>query len=261
MNGWRRLAAYGIDWCVFACWGGAVFAAAFYLQDGELAAPASPWLRSADRLCVLDPAVRALLHPDGRIQLAGDARQAPPGAARRRASTAGDPRRRTTLGRAAVKLVPWELGHIVPHQMVAAGRGREPAALAVRTHGALAIRRGVVRAVPLVAQRPYSVRPVRRHARGARLALRQAAAQDFLEERVVLDGQHVVLDADHVVALLDLLHADDLARYRRARPGRARRGSSRARRRAAAAAYGWQDRWWRRPSRCRAARRPSHPPR
>lgn len=118
MTAVRRLAAYLIDWCLFACWGGVVFVVTWFGQAGEPAWPANPWLGQAlgFSLTTLPFGLYfALLESSGRQATVGkrllglrvvtlDGARPAPG---------------RTMLRAAVKLLPWELGHVVPYQMVA----------------------------------------------------------------------------------------------------------------------------------------------
>ena len=116
----RRLAAFAIDWCVFALWAGAVSAVAWLGQGGAPAWPASPWLGQA-----LGFSLTTLPFGLYLALMEASARRATLGkrVLGLRVLTAGGCRAslRRCAARAAVKLLPWELGHVVPYQLMALG--------------------------------------------------------------------------------------------------------------------------------------------
>jgi len=124
MNAGRRVWAYAIDCCVFACWAGLVFAFAWFSQGGELAWPASPWLGQA-----LGFLLTALPFGLYFALMEGSGWQATLGKRAMRlgvvTARGGRPSRRRTLGRAAVKLLPWEAGHMATWQMIALAEANE----------------------------------------------------------------------------------------------------------------------------------------
>ena len=124
----RRLAAFATDWLIFAAWGAALFGVAWWLQDGKPQWPQNPWLsQGLGFVCTTLPFGAYLALCEASV------RQATPG---KRAfglvvtSAAG---RRIgpgqAIARTAVKLAPWELGHLAAHHIMSAAReGSEPGA-------------------------------------------------------------------------------------------------------------------------------------
>ena len=133
----RRLAAYAIDWSVFASWAGVVFAVAWLGQGGELAWPANPWLAQA-----LGFSLTTLPFGLYFALMECSARQATLGkrilGLRVVTVGGGRPSRVRCLARAAVKLLPWELGHLATYQLTALGPEQDaPAWLIVAFTAAL----------------------------------------------------------------------------------------------------------------------------
>jgi len=124
----RRLAAYLLDWGVFAVWAGLVFAVAWLLQRGEPAWPADPWVGQA-----LGFALTTLPFGAYFVAMERSAWQATLGKRALDLRVVGAAGARVSRSRALVrtvgKLLPWELGHTAAHHTLAADRADvEPSA-------------------------------------------------------------------------------------------------------------------------------------
>ena len=116
----RRLTAYCIDWCLFAVWAGSVLAIVVLAQDGNPAWTDDPWRGQAIGALVTTLPFAAYFvwcekAPRGRTL---GKRWLGLRVLRLDADT--PPRLGRALGRTAVKLAPWEIGHTAAHQFVAA---------------------------------------------------------------------------------------------------------------------------------------------
>ena len=121
----RRIAAFAIDTCVLATWGGLVFAFVMLTTNANPPRPGSPWTAQAiGFLCMTAP---ALLY----------------GAVAERCAWCGTLGKRVTglrvettsgvrltflraLLRNGIKFTPWECGHTVAHQATFAGDAAPP---------------------------------------------------------------------------------------------------------------------------------------
>ncbi len=112
----QRLSAFAIDWCVFALWAGLLTIVAFVSQGGDPAWPSDPWLGQAlgFTFATLPFGLYLALMEGSRWQATLGKR-----ALALQVTTRHRPTRSRTLGRAAVKLLPWEVGHMAPYQLIA----------------------------------------------------------------------------------------------------------------------------------------------
>ena len=124
MNAWKRIGAFAIDWCVFAVWAGAVFAIAWFGQGGKPDWPANPWLGQlvGFALTTLPFGLYLALMEASRWQATVGKRCL----GLRVVTLDGErPSLGRTVGRTTLKLLPWELGHVAPYQLIALARDEQ----------------------------------------------------------------------------------------------------------------------------------------
>lgn len=118
----RRLAAFAVDWFVVAAWGAAVFGAAMLLTGGKPERPNGPWTAQAVGFLTMTlPVVVYFAACESSARRASFGKRA-----LGLEVAAADGRRLTfaaALVRNAVKFLPWECGHLLVHQAMAAGDG------------------------------------------------------------------------------------------------------------------------------------------
>ncbi|MEO6595429.1 MAG: RDD family protein [Planctomycetota bacterium] len=122
---WRRLAAFGIDWCLIAVWGTALFGVVLLFARGDLPRPSGPWVGQGIGFVAMT--VPVLLY--GALMESSTWR----GTIGKRCMSlqvVGADGGQVSRGRAAlrnvVKFTPWECGHTVAHQAVFAGEHMPP---------------------------------------------------------------------------------------------------------------------------------------
>jgi len=117
----RRILAFGLDWLLFLVWAVALFGVVFLLQDGEPAWPADPW--QAQGLAIL-----AVTLPFGLYLGLCEASRARATVGKRAlglqvGTVVAHGGGKASPGRIAIrtvgKLLPWEMGHTMAHQLVA----------------------------------------------------------------------------------------------------------------------------------------------
>jgi uncharacterized RDD family membrane protein YckC len=116
------------DWCLIAAWGGLLFAAVYLGEGGMPEAPSDPWRGQLLGLATMTiPVILyfALLERAGRGASVGKRLLG--------LRVVGEGGRalgfRASVARNAIKLLPWEAGHLVAHHAVAAGDADFPASL------------------------------------------------------------------------------------------------------------------------------------
>jgi uncharacterized RDD family membrane protein YckC len=127
----RRVLAYAIDWCLFAGFAAATFAAFWFAQGGEPSWPQSPWLGQA-----IGFVLTTLPFGIYFVVTEGSARQATVGKRvlglvvidTSSGVSSGRPTRGAVVLRTCGKLAPWELGHTAAHQMMAVPADGDPPA-------------------------------------------------------------------------------------------------------------------------------------
>jgi len=120
----RRLAAFMVDWLVIAAWGALLFAAAWMATGGTFE-PMSPWKGQAVGLvCMTLPVL--LYFAVCESSLWGGTLGKRALGLRVQRMGGGRVSLRRALGRNAVKLAPWEFGHLVAQQMIAGSQEAIP---------------------------------------------------------------------------------------------------------------------------------------
>lgn len=116
----RRCAAFAVDWLVIAAWGGLLFAVAMLASGGEPGAPRGPWVGQAIGLVTMTLPVLLYFSVLESSRWRGSLGRRALGL--RVETPAGErlPLRRALL-RNAIKLAPWELGHLGAQQAFFAG--------------------------------------------------------------------------------------------------------------------------------------------
>lgn len=115
--GWRRLAAFGVDWLVIAAWGSALFGAVMLGSRGQVSTFQSPGQGQLIGLLTMTLPVTLYF-----AWLESSGFQASLGKRLLRLRVLADSGERLPFGRSfvrtAVKFLPWECGHAVAHQMM-----------------------------------------------------------------------------------------------------------------------------------------------
>lgn len=129
MNGssaWRRLAAFCIDWCVIAAWGGLLFAMVVLVGASDAGGPGGPW--SGQLLGLATMTVPVVLYFSLTESSAMQASLGKRALDLRVTDEAGDRLGfASALGRNLVKFAPWEFGHMLAQQAVFSGEAGMPA--------------------------------------------------------------------------------------------------------------------------------------
>lgn len=115
-----RLLAFAIDWIIIAAWGGILFGLVWWSNDGSPVAPAGPWQGQA--IGILSMTLPVVFYFGLCEASAGQGTLGKRllGLRVSQRNGARAPRRQTLL-RAAMKFLPWELGHLLAQQAFFAG--------------------------------------------------------------------------------------------------------------------------------------------
>lgn len=115
----RRVAAFMVDWLVIAAWGSLVFAVAWTTSGGDLARVSPWWGQAIGLVCMTLPVLLYFSCMESGARGATLGKRALGLSVRR--LDGGRLRLAHALVRNVVKLAPWECGHVVAHQLFAAG--------------------------------------------------------------------------------------------------------------------------------------------
>ncbi|MEE4302748.1 MAG: RDD family protein [Wenzhouxiangella sp.] len=122
---WRRLAAFCIDWCVIAAWGGLLFTFVM-LSGGAFDGPAGPWTGQLLGLATMTvPVVLYFSLAESSVMQASLGKRAL--GLRVTGGQGGRLGFSSALGRNLVKFAPWEFGHMLAQQAVFSGEAGMPA--------------------------------------------------------------------------------------------------------------------------------------
>jgi len=115
-----RLFAFAIDWVVIATWGGALFGLVWWSTDGSPSASSNPWQGQA--IGFLSMTLPVVLYFSLCEASAGQGTLGKRMLGLRVSQLSGEraPWKQTLL-RAALKFLPWEMGHLLAHQAFFAG--------------------------------------------------------------------------------------------------------------------------------------------
>lgn len=123
--GFRRVAAFMLDWCLIALWGGLLFALSMLVSKGLLPAPTGPWTGQLIGLLSMTLPVVLYFSLMESSALEGSLGKRALGL---RVITEGGGRvsPASALLRNVVKFAPWECGHMLAQQAVFSGEGGLP---------------------------------------------------------------------------------------------------------------------------------------